>query len=54
VAQHRPLKPWPWADKSSVARLSVPRLGNDRIVLNTGSGQAMAFGPCCVLAAQDW
>jgi sortase A len=27
------------------ARLAIPRLGVDRIVLDTGSGQAMAFGP---------
>ncbi len=45
VAQHRPIKPWYWADMAPVARISVPRLGIDRIVLDTGSGQAMAFGP---------
>ena len=45
VALHRPVKPWPWADMAPVARISVPRLGIDRIVLDTGSGQAMAFGP---------
>jgi sortase A len=42
---HRPQKPWPWADMAPIARLRVPRLGIDRIVLDTGSGQAMAFGP---------
>jgi sortase A len=41
----RPQKPWPWADMAPVARVRVPRLGVDRIVLNSGSGQAMAFGP---------
>lgn len=45
VVTHRPVKPWPWADMAPVARISVPRLGIDRIVLDTGSGQAMAFGP---------
>ena len=45
LALHRPEKPWPWADMAPVARISVPRLGVDRIVLDTGSGQAMAFGP---------
>jgi sortase A len=45
VAGHRALKPWPWADMAPVARLSVPRLGLDLIVLDKGSGQAMAFGP---------
>jgi sortase A len=45
VAQHRPVRPWVWADAAPVARISVPRLGVERIVLDTGSGQAMAFGP---------
>jgi sortase A len=45
IARHQPQKPWPWADMSPVARIRVPRLGVDRIVLGTGSGQAMAFGP---------
>lgn len=45
LADHRAHKPWPWADMAPVARLSVPRLGVDSIVLDTGSGQAMAFGP---------
>ncbi|MDT0619935.1 class GN sortase [Salinisphaera sp. P385] len=38
-------KPWPWADMAPVARLRVPRLGVDQIVLSGGSGEAMAFGP---------
>lgn len=41
----RAVRPWPWADTWPIARLSVPRLGIDRIVLATASGQAMAFGP---------
>lgn len=45
LASHRPQKPWPWADMTPIARVSVPRLGIDRIVLDGGSGQAMAFGP---------
>ncbi len=51
VTLHRPVKPWPWADMAPVARIAVPRLGIDRIVLNTGSGQAMAFGPTLLPAA---
>lgn len=39
------VKPWPWADTWPVARLTVPRLGIDEIVLAGGHGQAMAFGP---------
>ncbi|CAN5196659.1 class GN sortase [soil metagenome] len=45
VVTHRPQKPWSWADMAVVARVSVPRLGVDRVVLDMGSGQAMAFGP---------
>ena len=48
LADHRAHKPWPWADMAPVARLAVPRLGAQRIVLDTGSGQAMAFGPALV------
>ena len=45
VATGRPVKPWPWADAAPVARISVPRLGVEQIVLSGGSGEAMAFGP---------
>ena len=41
----KPVKPWPWADTWPVARLSVPALGETAIVLETTSGQALAFGP---------
>jgi sortase A len=48
IALHRPVKPWVWADMAPVARLAVPRLGLERIVLDSGSGQALAFGPTVV------
>jgi len=38
-------KPWPWADTWPVARLQVPRLGVDLIVLDGASGSSLAFGP---------
>lgn len=38
-------KPWPWADMAPIARLRVPRLHRDLIVLDRDSGQALAFGP---------
>jgi sortase A len=38
-------RPWPWADIAPLARLSVPRLQQDLIVLDGASGQALAFGP---------
>jgi sortase A len=38
-------KPWPWADTAPVARLRVPRLAVDEIVLRGDSGRSLAFGP---------
>ncbi len=38
-------RPWSWADTWPVAKLDIPRLGASSIVLNSVSGQAMAFGP---------
>jgi sortase A len=45
VAEHRPVKPWPWADTAPAARVTVARLDVSDVVLSGGSGQAMAFGP---------
>jgi sortase A len=38
-------KPWPWADTWPVARLTVPRLGIERYVLEGAHGSSLAFGP---------
>jgi sortase A len=38
-------RPWPWADTSPVARLRVPRLGIDQIVLSGAGGATLAFAP---------
>ena len=38
-------RPWPWADTHPVARLTVPRLGVDQIVLSGATGRTLAFGP---------
>ena len=48
LARGRPIKPWSWADTAPAARLRVPRLGVSEIVLDAGSGEAMAFGPAQV------
>lgn len=37
--------PWPGADTRPVARLSVPNLAVDQIVLEGASGRNLAFGP---------
>ena len=39
------VRPWPWADTAPLARLQVPALGIDRIVLAGASGRSLAFGP---------
>lgn len=39
------IKPWPWADTYPVARLQVPALGIEHIVLDGASGRTLAFGP---------
>lgn len=39
------MPPWPWADTSPVARLTVPSLDIDQIVLAGASGRTLAFGP---------
>ena len=38
-------KPWPWADTWPVARLQLPRLSVDLIVLAGAYGRTLAFGP---------
>jgi sortase A len=40
-----PVRPWPWARTWPVARLEVPVLGIDEIVLAGDQGAALAFAP---------
>ena len=40
-----PVRPWPWARTWPVARLRVPRLGIDEIILAGAEGAALAFAP---------
>ncbi len=37
--------PWPWADTQPVALLNVPALSLQQVVLDSHSGEALAFGP---------
>ncbi len=39
------VKPWPWADHWPVARLNMPELAIDQIVLAGDTGSVLAFGP---------
>jgi len=45
LASTQPTKPWSWADIEASARLTVPALGIDLIVLNNSSGEALTWGP---------
>ncbi|MGE0255785.1 MAG: class GN sortase [Alphaproteobacteria bacterium] len=45
AAAGAPVRAWDWADTWPVARLAVPRLGVDLVVLAGASGEALAFGP---------
>jgi sortase A len=42
--------PWPWADLHPIARLRIPRLGYDEIVLDAATPRTLAFGPARLLS----
>ena len=41
--------PWPWADTYPIARLEIPRLGYDEMVLEGATPRTLAFGPARLL-----
>jgi sortase A len=43
--------PWPWADTHPAARLRIPRIGYDEIVLEGASPRILAFGPARLLSS---
>jgi sortase A len=45
LAGQQAVKPWPWADTWPIARLVVPNLDIDQIVLEGAYGRTLAFGP---------
>ena len=45
VAAGVPVKAWSWADTWPVARIEITRIQATAIVLQGGSGEALAFGP---------
>lgn len=44
-----PHAPWPWADTYPIARLEIPRLGYDEMVLEGATPRTLAFGPARLL-----
>jgi sortase A len=49
VQSGKPQRPWTWADTYPVARLRIPRLDFDEIVLEGASPRTLAFGPARLL-----
>ena len=47
----KPQPPWPWADTHPVARLEIPRIGYDEIVLEGAAPRTLAFGPARLLSS---
>jgi sortase A len=45
--------PWPWADIRPVARLHIPRLGYDEIVLEGATPRTLAFGPARMFSGAE-
>jgi sortase A len=45
VRTGRDARPWPWADTHPIARLVIPALGYDALVLEGASPRNLAFGP---------
>ena len=43
--------PWPWADMYPIARLQIPRLGYDEIVLDGATPRTLAFGPARLMSS---
>jgi len=45
LEKQTPQKPWPWFDTWPIARMVVPELDEETIILKGVSGQTLAFGP---------
>jgi sortase A len=45
VAGRQDVRPWSWADTHPVARLGIPSVGFEEVVLEGASPRNMAFGP---------
>jgi sortase A len=46
----KPQRPWSWADTYPIARLRIPHLRYDEIVLEGASPRTLAFGPARLLS----
>ncbi|HEY1262505.1 MAG TPA: class GN sortase [Terriglobales bacterium] len=46
--------PWSWADTYPIARMRIPRLGFDEMVLEDASPRNLAFGPARLLSGAEF
>ena len=53
IGTGKPHAPWPWADTHPIARLRIPRLRYDEIVLEGATARTLAFGPARVMSGAD-
>jgi sortase A len=49
-----PRAPWPWADTHPIARLQIPRIGYDEIVLDAATPRTLNFGPALLLSGASF
>ncbi|NVK21913.1 MAG: class GN sortase [Kangiellaceae bacterium] len=47
------VKPWSWADTFPIAKLNIPTLNIEQIVLSGASGRNLAFGPGLLLSSDS-
>jgi len=50
IGSGKPHAPWPWSDTHPVARLRIPRLVYDEIVLDSATPGTLAFGPARLMS----
>ena len=50
IRSGKPHTPWAWADTHPIARLRIPRLGYDEIVLEGATPRTLAFGPARLMS----
>ena len=50
IRSGQPHAPWPWADTHPIARLRIPRIEYDEIVLEGATPRTLAFGPARLLS----
>jgi len=42
---NKPIPPWPWADTFPIAKMAIPSINMEVIILSGSSGRSLAFAP---------